>query len=54
VSKTLFTFTPPQGVERIPFLARVRQGPAQPAGAEASPPAEGAPQATGSTGGEPK
>ena len=56
VSKSIFTFTPPQGVERIPFLARVRQGPAQPAspGAEASPPAEGAPQATGSTGGEPK
>lgn len=56
VSKSLFAFTPPQGVERIPFLARVRQETAQSPspGAEASPTAEGTPQPIGSTGGERK
>jgi hypothetical protein len=56
VSKSVFAFTPPQGVERIPFLVRVRQEPGQPPspGAAASPTSPGTPQATGSTGGEPK
>ena len=54
VSESLFAFTPPQGVERIPFLARVQEGMATlpSPGAEASPPAKETPQPTGSTGGE--
>ncbi len=55
VSKSLFAFTPPQGVQRIPFLVRVRQGPGQQPsrGGRASPTSQETPQAAGSTG-EPK
>jgi hypothetical protein len=55
VSKSLFAFTPPQGVQRIPFLVRVRQAPGQPPSpGDASPTSPGAPQGADSTGGEPK
>jgi hypothetical protein len=55
VSKSLFAFTPPQGVQRIPFLVRELQVAGQPPspGGRVSPTSQGTPQATGSTG-EPK
>jgi hypothetical protein len=55
LSKSLFEFTPPQGVQRIPFLVRARQGSGQPTSpGEASATSVGTPQAAGSTGGQPK
>jgi hypothetical protein len=52
LSKSLFAFTPPEGAERIPFLARVRQAAAQKPEAPGETPQT--PEATGKTEGEPK